>query len=1188
MSSGGTVMQFKVGTAKASGGNARYISRERAVFTSHPGGAGPERSIASEKEKSGARITYIGRDGAGGVGQPRPGFALQNMPEAIANASTYDEMRRELASWASHRAAIEVKRHGERAGQARTHYRVIASYEKRVPTSVALAGAEEWAQRCFPGARVAIFVHQDTDHTHVHFWIDARKLDGSKIHLGHKTYRSLDEKWNEIYCRQMGRDVGEHLRKKAQAKAIKTALHDGWNLMQRPQRVAPPGPEVYQARDRRFQQQEARRTGKRSFAAYVREVAGRDFREAKSLGELNRRLGKKGLKVVSKGRGGVVRTLDETEEAKLSAVDRDFSWGKLRKAFEERREHRRQLGASLVGRLRRQHFGRQQDARAERREDNGVSAILARRVEATHLAGQGYLASVALSRQPRGEAREGRRQVRQGERGGAAGGDGHLSPVELEIPEHDSIFRADSASGEEEKEGPAAEEPEGPRPSETGESPAETADPSDEHAPEREAPPQSPDEAASAAEDGSEPSGKGEAQPAGEPSPARPENAEGERGERAGEKERREEAASETAPEADRAAPEPQAGDEKQAATKEETAAASPGPSQRSRGDESAEGKGQSVSDDEGDREIDEMVALGRRLQKLLKQVVEEKQRKEKRQQVLAELEERAKRAEKEFARRASPVARANLRRQLTQAEENLMDAYKRMREQKKKGADAEVSRSAEGQEEAGQPETEAGAGGPGAEGGDQPPASEQNRSDAGRDEASREGAASDVARRLASRAREIAKLDRMGKAASGQRAELAREARELKRRFLEVATDEDRRKLAQSLSDEEWQLVKRDFERERGAGAEKKDAEAASAPKAAGAGRKSRRPQGRRRGRHEVWQYAPRLDKNTVRQLRARFGLLKQRLQGGPENERGKQEDRGGPEDGEGGGGTGEDPERADTQPNKPSRSGRSVREQLRERLRALQILTVRARKAKGAQTPEEKLKAGAAVKQAREHYGTEPEVWKKVTELAERFVKQATDAERESFEASLPDEISRKRFRAAVQRSRGTPSQQRNGPGGGASRDAAEDPEPAGTQDAQQPNEFSRNTHLVKKQLREQLHALQILAARVEATWETQTPDERKEAAMALGKARERLGTRKAVWEKVVDLAARFAARSTEDERANFEASLPEGESRKRFRAAVQKSEPQKSKEAPGHQRGGPETDKERDPGDDFELEL
>jgi hypothetical protein len=522
------------------------------------------------------------------------------------------------------------------------------------------------------------------------------------------------------------------------------------------------------------------------------------------------------------------------------------------------------------------------------------------------------------------------------------------------------------------------------------------------------------------------------------------------------------------------------------------------------------------------------------------------------------------------------------------------MDAYRRMREQKKKGADAEASRSAEGQEEAGQPETEAGAGGPGAEGGDQPPASEQNRSDAGRDEAPRrEGAAGDVTRRLAARARvamrarEIAKLDRMGKAASDQRAELAREARELKRRFLEVATDEDKRKLAQSLSDEELQLVKRDFERERGAGAEKKDAEAASAPKAAGAGRKSRRPQGRRRGRHEVWQYAPRLDKNTVRQLRARFGLLKQRLQGGPENERGKEEDRGGPEDGEGGGGTGEDPERADTQPNKPSRSGRSVREQLRERLRALQILTVRVRKAKGAQTPEEKLKAGAAVKQAREHYGTEPEVWKKVTELAERFVKQATDAERESFEASLPDEISRKRFRTAVQRSRGTPSQQRNGPGGDASRDAAEDPEPAGTQDAQ-PNEFSRNTHLVKKQLREQLHALQVLVARVEATRETQTPDEKKEAAMALRKARERLGTRKAVRRKVVDLAARFAARSTEDERANFEASLPEGESRKRFRAAVQKSEPQKSKEAPGHQRGGPETDKERDPGDDFGLGL
>lgn len=61
-----------------------------------------------------------------------------------------------------------------------------------------------YLEKEFPKARAIIAVHQDTDDTHAHVWIDARQTDGKKIHLKEDKFEALDEKWTEEYDRTYG------------------------------------------------------------------------------------------------------------------------------------------------------------------------------------------------------------------------------------------------------------------------------------------------------------------------------------------------------------------------------------------------------------------------------------------------------------------------------------------------------------------------------------------------------------------------------------------------------------------------------------------------------------------------------------------------------------------------------------------------------------------------------------------------------------------------------------------------------------------------------------------------------------------------------------------------------------------------------------------------------------------------
>lgn len=169
-----TVFKFTIGTTGASMAHMDYISRQTAVLDNEDG------------------------------------VLMRNIPESVKEARDYRELRENLACYAWAREKSEMACFKGK-GEVRTHYRVMASFEKDTPTERIKQMMDEWLEKKLPTARACGFIHRDTDHVHVHIWVDARKISGEKIHLGSASYKSLDKEWNTIYSREMGRPEHEYL-----------------------------------------------------------------------------------------------------------------------------------------------------------------------------------------------------------------------------------------------------------------------------------------------------------------------------------------------------------------------------------------------------------------------------------------------------------------------------------------------------------------------------------------------------------------------------------------------------------------------------------------------------------------------------------------------------------------------------------------------------------------------------------------------------------------------------------------------------------------------------------------------------------------------------------------------------------------------------------------------------------------
>ena len=129
---------FSVGRAGTSAANARYITRE----------------TASQGDKS-SIITH-------------------NYPDYAREGETYKEQKENIIAYAGQKEEDELRRPRKGTGEARTHYRVTVSFEGKIETEKARAMGEEYLQKQFPNARAVGMVHQDTEHTHIHFNIQAR------------------------------------------------------------------------------------------------------------------------------------------------------------------------------------------------------------------------------------------------------------------------------------------------------------------------------------------------------------------------------------------------------------------------------------------------------------------------------------------------------------------------------------------------------------------------------------------------------------------------------------------------------------------------------------------------------------------------------------------------------------------------------------------------------------------------------------------------------------------------------------------------------------------------------------------------------------------------------------------------------------------------------------------------------
>ena len=105
------------------------------------------------------------------------------------------------------RSESESSLHRQRGsrGAARSHYRCVLSFENALSTPSIKRLVHEWLETALPLSSACAFVHRNTEHVHAHVWIDARGTDGKKLDISKREWKTLGERWNRLYLREMAR-----------------------------------------------------------------------------------------------------------------------------------------------------------------------------------------------------------------------------------------------------------------------------------------------------------------------------------------------------------------------------------------------------------------------------------------------------------------------------------------------------------------------------------------------------------------------------------------------------------------------------------------------------------------------------------------------------------------------------------------------------------------------------------------------------------------------------------------------------------------------------------------------------------------------------------------------------------------------------------------------------------------------
>ncbi len=150
----------------------------------------------------------------------------------------------------------------ERRKGGRTHYRIILSFDIPATNRQIRDLTNNFLEQAFPKAIAFGAIHRDTDHPHVHLYLNSRQTDGRRIQLKNNEFKTIDEKWSRIYTDFAGDKSAhvEYLRKKEETKQWKIAAAEAY----RKGEPIPPKPE--RDNDRRERLAEQRLAAQRSDA----------------------------------------------------------------------------------------------------------------------------------------------------------------------------------------------------------------------------------------------------------------------------------------------------------------------------------------------------------------------------------------------------------------------------------------------------------------------------------------------------------------------------------------------------------------------------------------------------------------------------------------------------------------------------------------------------------------------------------------------------------------------------------------------------------------------------------------------------------------------------------------------------------------------------------------------------------
>ena len=151
------------------------------------------RFTVGRRGASGKHAGYITRESA------CDSISFQNLDEL--QGENQFESKTNAISYAYAREDCEEK--------GRTHYRLMLSWDRKEETDRAREQTHEYLEKNFKDSRAIVTIHQDTEHTHAHVWIDARQNDERKLHIQTKDYKRLDERWTQQYDRNYQTDYAK-------------------------------------------------------------------------------------------------------------------------------------------------------------------------------------------------------------------------------------------------------------------------------------------------------------------------------------------------------------------------------------------------------------------------------------------------------------------------------------------------------------------------------------------------------------------------------------------------------------------------------------------------------------------------------------------------------------------------------------------------------------------------------------------------------------------------------------------------------------------------------------------------------------------------------------------------------------------------------------------------------------------